>query len=121
MNNYELNDDHNDKQTPCDEITIIDLTLEHLEITMNNYLDDVHQIWETEMIPFINSPDCLVFKYLGERDFDKFLNFMLTQDTFKLIIIAQERLKKRKNYIMNYYLRPNTDKGSQTRSENRCK
>lgn len=109
----------NDELEPIDELVLIDLTIQHLEITMNKYLDDVHQIWDTEVVPFINSPECLVFKYLGERDFGKFLNFMLQQDTFKLITLAQQRLRKRKKYIIDNYLRPNTNKSAQRRSENR--
>ena len=129
-NDHELIDNHEDKDedtyqsdnyNPIDELTLIDLTLKHLELTMNKYLDDVHQIWETEIVPFINSPECLVFRYLGERDFSKFLNFMLTQNTYKLIVLAKQRLGRRKMYIISTHLRPNSNKSSQRRPENRCK
>lgn len=123
MNNYDNEADDQIQNynfdNPYDELALIDSTLEHLEITMNQYLDDVHQIWELEFIPFLNSPECMVFKYLGEHDFKKFLNFMLTQDTFKLIKIAQSRLKKRRMILIRI-LWPYTNKSTQTRSENGC-
>ncbi len=120
-----LDNNDNSDNDPFYELSLINTTLGHLEITLNKYLDDVHELWEMVMVPFLNSPECLVFKYLGECDFKKFLEFMLTQDTFKLISLSQCRLKKREKFIINTIndnnSRPNTNKSTQCRSENWCK
>lgn len=99
---YIIDDQIDDIVDPLDEITLIDLTINQLEMTMDKYFDDIYQLWETEFVPFLNSPDCLVFDHLEEYDFNKFLKFMSTQDTFKLMNLTMSRLKKRRNYLRPY-------------------
>lgn len=87
------------KKTPNVEIKRIDKTLEKLSETTYKYMLHVKVLWEAEIEPFLNSPDCLILEKLSPMNYDRFLDFMCEQKTFRLMMTAQKRLMARREYL----------------------
>jgi hypothetical protein len=84
-----------------DEIDIINNSLYHLQDAIQQYMDDARAIWDNHVKIFIQSHDCNTLQYLSDCDDQKFVTFMTTQKTFKLMMIAKSRLNNRKAYLMS--------------------
>jgi len=82
-----------------DEIAKITDTLSQLDNTIYRYLDDCLDIWQEHIWVFVGSSDCNTLQYLSESDGDKFVKFMMTQKTFRLMMIAKTRLIKRRDFL----------------------
>lgn len=78
-------------------------TLKGVIDTMNKYINDAIMIWNTEIVPFMNSNDCYVLDKLNNRDYNKFIEFMKTQKTYKLMTISKQRLEQRLDYLKNNF------------------
>jgi len=83
------------------ELELIEMNLNKLQETMLRYLEDMISVWDNEIVQFIKSQDCLTLQYLTHYDYNKFIDFMTTQETFKLMRSAKDRLLKRKEIIEN--------------------
>lgn len=81
------------------ELVYIDNALSKLHESMYKYLEDVKMIWDTELVKFMNSQDCLILQNLSHYDYNKFVDFMTSQKTFKSMLSAQNGLLKRKEFI----------------------
>lgn len=84
-----------------DEINMIDNTLGSLQETIQQYISDSKEIWNEQLITFIQSSDCNTLQRMCEYDENKFIIFMTTQKTYRLMMIAKSRLNKRKEYLTN--------------------
>lgn len=84
-----------------DEINMIDNTLVSLQETIQQYIDDSIEIWNEHLKTFIQSSDCNTLQFMFERDMNKFIIFMTTQKSYRLMMIAKLRLNKRKEYLMH--------------------
>jgi len=84
-----------------EEIYNINNALNELESTMYKYKTNVKKIWDTNLIPFMNSGDCMVFDNIIDKDYDKFVNFFMKQKTYVIMLETYERLIRRKNYLEN--------------------
>lgn len=79
------------------------IALKEIIDTMNKYINDTLMIWNTEIIPFMDSNDCYVLDKLNNNDCDKFIDFMKTQKTYTLMTIAKHRLEQRLEYLKNNF------------------
>jgi len=82
-----------------DEVSKITDTLTQLNIQIHRYLDDSLDIWQEHIGVFVGSTDCNTMQYLSESDGDKFVKFMMTQKTFRLMMITKARLIKRRDFL----------------------
>jgi len=83
-----------------DEINIIDNTLNSLQESICQYIDDSRDIWNEQLRTFIQSSDCNTLQRMTEYDENAFIIFMTTQKTYRLMMIAKSRLNKRKEYLI---------------------
>lgn len=85
-----------------EELEMIDETLNHLRDNITRYMEVSRDIWDEQIESFLQSNDCNTLQYLSEYDGNKFMQFMLTQKTFKLMLIAKIRLVKRREYLIRH-------------------
>lgn len=85
-----------------EEIELIDKTLIELRQNLYKYIDDSREIWDEQISGFLQSDDCNTLHYLSQNEGDKFIHFMVTQKTFKLMMISETRLNKRRKYLVNH-------------------
>ena len=90
----------NDKNSYLTEINNINSVLFNLEMSMNKYIEDSKKIWDSEFSPFFNSSDCLILQNINENEYSTFIDFMIEQKTFRLMLNANVRLKKRLEYLL---------------------
>ena len=83
-----------------EEIELIDNTLVDLQENIYQYINDSQKIWDEQIKTFLRTDDCNTLQYLSVNDDDKFVEFMLTQKTFKIMMIAKARLNRRRDYLM---------------------
>ena len=81
-----------------DPLKIIEMSINRLEMNMQKYTDDLKYIWDTKIEPFINSTDCNI-NFNQEFTFDNFHNFMLSQKTYKFMLLAYKKLIEQKNML----------------------
>jgi hypothetical protein len=88
------------KNTSQSEIDRIDKAIQTLTNTMARYIEDVIELWDKEFKPFIDSPDCRIFRSdIDPSNYKQFLDLMCEQKTFKFMIIAHNRLVTRRRYL----------------------
>jgi hypothetical protein len=93
----DIDTDCNDSKS---EIFIVNHSLNELEDTMSKYTDDVKYMWENNIISFMQSQDCYTLDNLKDDDYIKFLNFMMEQRTYKLMMVSYRRLMARKQILL---------------------
>ena len=101
--NYDINEKNIiivNKNSYLTEINNINSILFNLEMSMNKYIEDSKKIWDHEFIPFLNSSDCLILQNINENEYSTFINFMIEQKTFRLMLNASIRLKNRLQYLL---------------------
>ena len=101
--NYDINDKNTiivNKNSYLTEINNINSVLFNLEMSMNKYIEDSKKIWDSEFSPFFNSSDCLILQNINENEYSTFIDFMIEQKTFRLMLNANVRLKKRLEYLL---------------------
>ncbi|VBB18336.1 hypothetical protein YASMINEVIRUS_799 [Yasminevirus sp. GU-2018] len=107
--NYSDDDDGAEDFVPLDslqsaknlkEIEEIDSALIDLCESIQKYLDDAKNMWDTVFAPFINTCDCATLQKVSDRDFHVFVDFMTTQRVYKLMITSKVRLEKRKRFLL---------------------
>jgi len=81
------------------EIELIEKSVSQLQEMMRNYMESVKILWNKKIVNFLESQDCMTLQYFTHDDYNKFIDFMMTQETFLLMKEAQIRLLKRKEYI----------------------
>lgn len=84
---------------PTNEICQIDNALDDVQKSMSNYINNVNSLWHKIIHPFIQSTDCVTLGKLTSYDYDKFLGFMMKQNTYRMMEISFNDLLKRKEYI----------------------
>lgn len=85
-----------------EELEIIDETLNQLKQNITRYIEISKDIWDEHIESFLLSSNCNTLQHLSENDNNKFVQFMFTQKTFKLMLIAKTRLIKRREYIVRH-------------------
>lgn len=89
------------KETPVTvEIELLYVSINELEKTIKNYIDDTIYIWESIIVPFMNSGDCLTLQKLNETQYSSFSDFMCSQKTYKFMMISYSRLTERLKYLI---------------------
>jgi hypothetical protein len=81
-----------------EELKIIEISIDRLEINMMKYTEDLKYIWETKIKPFVNSTDCNI-NFNHKFTFDNFHEFMLTQKTYKFMLLAYNRLIEQRDFL----------------------
>lgn len=96
--NYEYDevDIDNDELSP---IAIIDLALLELENSMNRYVQDSKNMFDTKITQFLNSNDCNTLQKLSPNDSDKFIQFMISQSTYQKMLKAKIKLTKHRRIL----------------------
>jgi hypothetical protein len=84
-----------------DEINLIEAVINTLETTIEKYVDDVRNIWDEVIVPFMESADCATMEYLQGSDCRKFMNFMTKQKTYCIMVGSHKRLMKKKAYLLS--------------------
>ena len=82
-----------------EEIYYINDALNQLENSMDKYIDNVKYIWDSSIIPFMDSGDCMVFDNLTDKDFSKFIEFFMKQRTYTKMLETYRRLINRKEFL----------------------
>jgi len=103
---YQPNDDSNDtthtiytKEKISHEIETITSSINHINITMQKYIDDTKILWDTQMKNFLVSNDCFILQYFSTNDYIKFLSFFITQEPFVSMIKVKKNLIERKEKL----------------------
>ena len=89
----------NDKNNYIIEINSINVILQNLSSTMMRYINDSKKIWDNEIEPFLKSPDCFILENISEKEYSTFINFMIEQKPYRLMLVAEARLKTRLQYL----------------------
>lgn len=83
-----------------EELYLIAETIENLEGELDRYINETKILWDEHFKKFIDSSDCLTMDYIGIQGYDKFVNLMTQQKTFRLMQISLKRLHQRKNFLI---------------------
>lgn len=74
--------------------------IEELEGDIEKYIENCQRVWNSHIVPFINSSDCTTIKYLKENDFHKFLTVMTEHKEYKIMQTSLKRLNAKLEYLM---------------------
>lgn len=71
--------------------------INNLKKEMLQYQEDVKSIWEKHIKNFLMSTDCVTIKLYPSyyESFDKFMNFMMKQPTYQIMMMILNRLQQR--------------------------
>lgn len=82
------------------ELDMINTALIDLDNEIAKYHNNVLHIWKNKIVPFMDSTDCVTLNKLTDRDYDKFLELMMRQSSFKYMINSRQNLVNRQQYIL---------------------
>jgi hypothetical protein len=103
MNEYSDNESVHESDTEIDhtdeQLDNLCVMISELENTIREYTEDVRTIWDNVVVPFLSSGDCMTLGNLTTSDYHKFLAFMLSQKTNRIMVSSHARLLEQKTRL----------------------
>lgn len=84
------------------KVKSIDKSIELLKDTMTRYIDDCVNMWNDEIVLFSKTRDCMILKDLTDKNCIKFLEFMKSQKSYRIMTVSLARLEAKKDYILKH-------------------